>query len=198
MNNNKIKVILINFLQIEKKQSGMSLIEVIVSITLLSLFFTIYSGFVQVASKFTNKQVKDLNNSNGLTIDNHYLSLSLEKYASFLSQPGVTLSEINIIKQSQIGNLPVGCSFSPNIDWMIPVSDKPITGVDWQPSNANYAICLRSTSVAESSIEDLVSLSKGNSVDAYPGLYFLLALPKEVSINALPIRKLFCRPTPYC
>ena len=37
-----------------------------------------------------------------------------------------------------------------------------------------------------------------NSIDAKPGIYFLLALPKEVSVNALPMRKIFCRPQPYC
>ena len=177
---------------------GMSLVEVIISITLLSLFFTIYTGFVRVSSRFNSKEVSDLNNSNGLTIDNHYLSLSLDRYASFLSQPGVTLNDINIIKQAQIGNLPIGCTLSPTIDWEIPMSQKPIKGIDWQPSNSNYAICLKSSSLVESPLTDLVSLSKGNNIDAKPGIYFLLALPKEITIDSLPMRKIFCRPQSYC
>ena len=177
---------------------GMSLLEIVISITLLSLFFTTYSGFVEIASRFNKKENNNLNNSNGLLIDHHYLSLSLDKYANFLSQPGIRLEDINLIRQKQSGTLPVGCSLSPDIEWQIPVNQKPISGMDWQPSNAGYVICLKSSSIVESSLADLVSKSKGNSTNAQPGLYFLLALPKEVSVNSLPMRKIFCRPNPYC
>tara|TARA_B100001250_G_scaffold412735_1_gene444759 strand:- start:1016 stop:1612 length:597 start_codon:yes stop_codon:yes gene_type:complete len=179
-------------------QSGMSLVEAIVSITLLSLFFTFYTIFVEVASKYNKKEQTDLKNSNGLVIDQHYLSITLDKYSDFLSQPGIKLADINYIKSQQSGNLPIGCTFSPNIDWQIPINQKPISEVDWQPSNAGYAICLKSTSLIESSLSDLISKSKGNSVQAYPGLYFLIAIPNELSINKLPMRKLFCRPHPFC
>ena len=188
-----------NYSELEiKDQRGMSLVEIVISITLLSIFITAYSGFVQMSSRFTNKENKDLNNSNGLLIDHHYLFITLEKYSNFLSQPGITLTDINNIKQKQTGDLPSGCSFSPQVEWELPIEQKPITGVNWQPSNAGYAICLKSSSIIESSLSDLVSKSKGNNVNAQPGLYFLLALPDEVSIDALPVRKLFCRPQPFC
>ena len=177
---------------------GMSLIEFIISITLLSLLFTIYSGFVQIASRFTNKQVTNLEQSNGLLIDHHYISLTLDKYIDVLSQPGVTLNDIEIIKNKKISNLPIGCSRSPNIQWNLPVSTNPISGIKWTPSKAGYVICLKSTSINESSLEDLISKSRGNITNAQPGLYFLLALPDNISFNALPIRKLFCRPYPFC
>ncbi len=179
-------------------QRGMSLVEIIISITLLSLFFTTYTGFVEISSRFNNKENSDLNNSNGLLIDSHYLFLTLEEYSNFLSQPGITLTEISNITQKQTGNLPAGCSLSPQIDWEIPINQKPLSGINWQPSNAGYAICLKSSSIVESTLSDLVSKSKGNNINAQPGLYFLLALPNEVSIDALPIRKLFCRPQPFC
>ncbi len=181
-----------------KDQSGMSLVEIIISMTLLSLFFTTYSGFVEISSRFNNKEKTDLNNSNGLLIDHHYLFITLEKYSDFLSQAGITLNDINTIKEKQIGTLPKGCSLSPHIDWELPLEQKPITGSNWKPSNAGYAICLKSSSINESSLSDLVSKSKGISSNAQPGLYFLLALPNEVTIDQLPIRKLFCRPQPFC
>ena len=62
----------------------MSLVEVIISITLLTLFFTLYSGFVQVASRFNNKENKNLSNSNGLLIDHHYLDMTLDKYVKII------------------------------------------------------------------------------------------------------------------
>ena len=176
----------------------MTLIETVISITLLSLFFTTYSGFVEITSRFNNKQKTDLNNSHGLIIDHHYLFITLEKYSKFLSQSGMTLMEINKIKVTQTGDLPPGCSLSPQIEWELPLERKPIPGINWQPSNAGYAICLKSTSIVESSLSDLVSKSKGNSLKAQPGLYFLIALPDEVSIDRLPVRKMFCRPQPFC
>ena len=181
-----------------RDQKGMSLVEIVISITLLSLFFTSYSSFVQVSSRFYNKEVNDLNNSNGLLIDHHYLFLTLEKYSDFLSQPGISLTDINAIKQLKTGDLPAGCSLSPQVDWEIPIDQKPLSGIDWQPSNAGYAICLQSSSINESPLSNLVSKSKGNTLNAQPGLYFLLALPNEVSVNKLPVRKLFCRPKPFC
>ena len=78
-------------------QSGVSLVETILSVTLLSIFFITYSSFVEISSRFTKKEITDLNNSNGLIVDHHYLFLTLEKYANFLSQPGITLTDINNI-----------------------------------------------------------------------------------------------------
>ena len=179
-------------------QSGMSLVEIVISISLLSIFFTTYASFVGISSRFNNKQLTDLNKSNGLLIDHHYLFLSLEKYSDLLSQPGITLLEINNIKQKKIGILPSGCSFSPHTDWDLPINRMPLSNINWTPSNAGYAICLKSTSIVESSLSDLISKSKGNSIEAKPGLYYLLALPDEISIDRLPVRKLFCRPKPYC
>ena len=179
-------------------QSGVSLVETVLSVTLLSIFFITYSSFVEISSRFTKKEITDLNNSNGLIIDHHYLFLTLEKYSKFLAQSGMTLTDINNIRQKKIGGLPAGCSFSPHIDWEIPIEQIPITDTNWQPSNAGYAICLKSSSIIESSLSDLVSKSKGNSINAQPGLYFLLALPDEVSIDRLPVRKIFCRPQAFC
>ena len=175
------------------------MVEVIISLTLLSLFYTSYSGFVELSTRYNNnKETNDLKNSNGLVIDHHYLYITLEKYSDFLSQSGLRLKDINSIKEKQSGNLPAGCSLSPITEWDLPFDQKPISGTNWQPSNAGYAICLKSTSILESPLSDLVSKSKGNSLNAQPGLYFLVALPNEVSINGLPIRKLFCRPQPFC
>ncbi len=194
-----MKTLLNNNIQKElNDQSGVSLVETVLSVTLLSIFFITYASFVEISSKFTKKEITDLKNSNGLIIDHHYLFITLEKYSEFLSQSGMTLTDINNIRQKKIGDLPAGCSFSPQKDWEIPIDQKPITGINWQPSNAGYAICLKSSSIIESSLSDLVSKSKGNSINAKPGLYFLLALPDEVSIDRLPVRKLFCRPQPFC
>ena len=186
------KLMLIN------NDSGMTLVEVSVSILLLSIFFTFYSSFVQIASKYTSGSNSNSTNSNGLIIDHHKLYMTLNNYTEVLSQPGISLSEINNITQTKYNNLSAGCSFSPALEWNLPVKSNPILNDTWKPSNAGYAICLKSTSLIESPLSDLISKSEGNNLTAYPGIYLLIALPKELSVNSLPVRKLFCRPEPYC
>jgi len=185
-----------------RSNKGMSLVEVIITTMLLAILFTVYSGFVETASRFTNStnMTDNANNINNrdLIIDHHKLYLTLEKYAEILSQPGISLNEINYIRNFESSNLPKGCSYSPNIEWSLPVPSKTIKSDDWQPSTSGYAICLKSTSINESSLSDLIQQSSSTSLNAQPGLYFLLALPTNISINHLPVRKLFCRPNPFC
>ena len=177
---------------------GISLVELSISIFLASLFFSFYSSFVEIASRYTSKNNPNSTNSNGLIIDHHKLYMSLDNYIEFLSQPGISLNDINNITQTTYSDLEAGCSYSPNLDWNIPVNSNPIPNDNWQASNAGYAICLKSTSLIESSLDDLISKSEGNNLTAHPGIYLLIALPKDLSVNSLPVRKLFCRPAPYC
>ncbi|PYE01075.1 hypothetical protein [Prochlorococcus marinus] len=187
------------FKEISSNQ-GVSLVEVLITTLLLSFLFTIFSGFVEIAARFTSStNISDSNNnSRDVIIDHHKLYLTLDKYTEFLSQPGISLDDINDILNFKSSNLPKGCSYSPNIEWSLPVPSNIIKGDDWQPSNAGYAICLKGTSLNESSLSDLVRQSNGSSLNAQPGLYFLLALPTDISINHLPVRRLFCRPNPFC
>ena len=56
-----------------------------------------------------------------------------------------------------------------------------------------YRLCLWKTTALESSLTDL------DDVDvAKPGIYLLQALPERLSSSSLPVRRLFCRPRPYC
>ena len=190
---NKIKDIIFT-----KHNNGFSLVEFSISLFLLSIFFSFYSSFVEIASKYTSANNPNATNSNGLTIDHHKLYMTLDNYTDFLSQPGISISEINNIIQTNSSDLESGCSYSPSIEWNIPVTSNPIPNDNWQASNAGYAICLKSTSLIESSLNDLISKSEGNNITANPGIYLLIALPKELSVNSLPVRKLFCRPAPYC
>tara|TARA_Y100001968_G_scaffold316362_1_gene344105 strand:- start:431 stop:1018 length:588 start_codon:yes stop_codon:yes gene_type:complete len=179
---------------------GISLVEVLISTMLLSLLFTVYSGFVETANRFIN--ATDLpgssSSSRDIFIDHHKLYIALDQYAEILSQPGISLDDINYIRDFQSSNLPKGCSYSPNIEWSLPVPSQTIKDDNWQPFNAGYAFCLKASSINESSLSDLIEQSTGSSLNAQPGIYFLLALPNDISVNHLPIRKLFCRPHPFC
>jgi len=38
----------------------------------------------------------------------------------------------------------------------------------------------------------------GSNSSAMPGLYVLQALPTELNASTLPVRRLICRPIPFC
>ena len=174
------------------KNDGMSLVEAMISILLASIFMSIYAIVVEVIGKFTPSISNKTNESEGLVIDHHKLQITLDQYARVLEQPGITKEKINEIISSQNTNLPQGCSLNPSNDWDVPIQFNAIQNTNWQPSSAGYAICLFSSGISESNLPELI-----NNVGK-PGIYILMGLPQTISINSLPIRRLFCRPRPFC
>ena len=184
--------------------NGMSIIEMTFSLLLISIFMATCLSIVQLTSVILGKTNSQINGkytttadnylSQGLIIDQYKLQTALDFYADSLSQPGITLSKINSIQSSQFGTLTKGCSLNPRIDWNLPVSSTPIPNEIWSPSSINYALCIKATSLTESSLSDLITNASG----AKPGIYILLALPQKVSAFSLPSRRVFCRPDPYC
>ena len=171
---------------------GMSLVEVMIAVLMASIFMSMYTIVVEVVGKFTPSLSTKINESEGLVIDHHKLQISLDQYARVLEQPGITKEKINEIISSQNAGLPQGCSFNPSNDWGIPVKLKPIDNMEWEPATAGYAICLFNSGIGESTLSDMIN-NAGN-----PGIYILMGLPQNISTNSLPIRRLFCRPRPFC
>ena len=174
------------------KNDGMSLIEVMISILMVSIFLSVYVIIVEVIGKFTPSISNKNNDSEGLVIDHHKLQITLDKYARVLEQPGITKTKINEIIASQNVGLPKGCSLNPANDWDIPVKRKPIDNMEWEPATAGYAICLFNSGIGESNLSEMINNA------GKPGIYILMGLPQKISTNSLPIRRLFCRPRPFC
>ena len=176
----------------------MTLPEVLVSTSLLIVFLSVISNFLIILNKYNPKIEQLTNSSQGLVIDHFYLYQVLDSYIDYLEEPGVSFTKvIDIIDSKPIG-LKKGCSYNPHLDWDIPIFDTSKSKAGWSPEYAGYAICLRSTSISESPFPDLVANINGINNDANPGIYILLALPNELSSNKIPIRRIFCRPKPYC
>jgi len=178
----------------KKHTNGMTMVEVIISIMLLSLFINVFILVTEFTSRILGKTNNKIEGSESLIIDHHKLQIAMDYYVDSLSQPGVSLDKIIKIKQTESETLPKGCTFDPNLQWDVPLKSKLIENENWSPSKAGYAICLRSTSISESSLQDLISSAN----NAKPGIYVLLALPNKVSSNSLPLRRIFCRPSSFC
>tara|TARA_Y100001968_G_C19423334_1_gene753004 strand:+ start:1904 stop:2485 length:582 start_codon:yes stop_codon:yes gene_type:complete len=177
--------------------SGMTVIEMIVAIYMLVLFLTVSVLITELSMRYLGKN-DDNSKVSGIprnAINDQYnLSLFLDRYAAVLSQPSISLSKISSIESSKEGDLPLGCSFTPNLSWQVPVSSTIPSAGNWTPGGSGYAICLRSTPLRESSLSELIE----NNANAKPGIYFLLGLNNEISTTKIPLRKIFCRPSSFC
>ena len=108
--------------------------------------------------------------------DQTQINNAFDSIIEVLSEPG--------IKKDYILNLE--CTSLPSLEWNIP-------SIDTKAIPKSYKICLKPTSLSESSYSML------SSGEGKPGIYILYSKPDNgVSINAIPIRRIFCRPKPFC
>ena len=77
------------------------------------------------------------------------------------------------------------CSSDPVVDWGLEDFMDKNKIKDLLPTG--YRLCLWKTTETSQS-----------ETAASPSIYLLQALPKKISSSSLPIRRLFCRPRPFC
>ena len=169
--------------QYTNEPNGMTLAEVIIGMFMLAAFTGIFLIVTDFTNRFFISDKSELEGSQGLLIDHHKINMSMDKTVEILSQPGYSLGEILEISKN--------CSYyiPPKRIWGLPANED-------QELPDGYKYCLVPTSLSESNIEDLAS----NTANSKPGIYILYASPlsDKISINALPLRRIFCRPKPYC
>ena len=165
---------------IKNYNQGMSLPELILAIFMLVAF----TGFTVVIVGYTSRFFQPLNKNAKDLQDMLYIHTQINKafdsIIEILSEPGITKLDIQDLQ----------CEYGPEISekWNIP-------SIDTEALPESYKICITSTSLAEGSYSDLIN--KKN--DAKPGIYILYSKPDDgVSFNATPVRRIFCRPKPFC
>ncbi len=132
------------------------------------------------------------NVSNGVLIDRQQIELLFDQMENVLVQPGIHRSRIRAISKP-VGALPgqPWCTLKPTTSsWTSTVPELPV--LTFPPG---YHLCLWQMGLPESSMEDLLDT---NERLATPGLYVLQALPTKLNAAAIPVRRLICRPRPFC
>ena len=182
----------------KKWNEGMTLPELVLAIFMLIAFTGFTVVIVQYISRFfqplneeakeeyisSNKELKDILN------DNMDINEAFDLIIEFFSEPGIDKKFIADLKK---------CTAFPASDWEIPSekitipnSDKKMPLID-SLIPQSYKICITSTSLSESSYSKLLS------DEGKPGIYILYSNPENgVSFNATPVRRIFCRPKPFC
>ena len=161
-------------------ENGMSLPEVSLALMVLVIF----ASLISLSAKFLQGSLKKSflldSDKNSWIRNEHEILKAMDKWEQILSQPSIAKEKIESL----------GCKFIPKdkaLIWGLP-------GETDRNLPINYKYCVFTTIFGESNLEDLIQ-SKPN---AKPGIYFIYAIPSEVSPSAKPLRKLFCRPITFC
>ncbi len=163
---------------------GMTLPEVVLAFLMLTAF----TGITVMVTAYTSRFFQPLNEeakeeyiksekelSDKLN-DNARINKSFDSIIEIFSEPGINKSFITNLK----------CTSLPSIEWNIP-------SIDAEAIPRSYKICVKPTSLAESNYYELAN------AQGKPGIYILYSKPENgVSVNSTPIRRIFCRPKPFC
>ena len=198
--------------------SGMTILELLVAVSLLIVFTGVVVAVMEASLRFVgeaecaedasaSRVCNDVTTSDvvdGASIDRVRIQSLFDQMEEVLIQPGVNLVQINNIS-SPLADSP---DFSKCI--VPPVPTNP-GSYKWRNSDISnlpelvdfplgYRLCLWSTALKESSMECLLTLqpSPPCTKPVSPGVYVLQALPYKLSSSTLPVRRLFCRPRPFC
>ena len=163
---------------------GMTLPELILAILMLTAFTGVTVMVTQFTARFfqplneeakeeyisSNKELSDMLNYHS------QINSTFDSIIEILSEPGVDKNFILNLK----------CTSLPSLEWGIP-------SIDTEAIPKSYKICIKPTTLSESNYSELAN------AEGKPGIYILYAKPENgVSVNATPLRRIFCRPKPFC
>lgn len=163
---------------------GMTLPELILSFLLLSAFTGVFIVVTQFTAKFfqpfnneakeeylsSDKELSDIMN------DHIKINNAFDAIVDYLSQPGIEKNTI----------LNLDCTSLPYLDWQIP-------SIDSKAIPASYKVCIKPTQLPESTYLNL------NDYSGKPGIYIIYSKPiNGITYNSTPVRRIFCRPKPFC
>ena len=159
---------------------GMTFPELILAIFMLTAF----TGITVMVTKYTSRFFQPLNQEVGesnevvkdILNDHTKINYAFDSIIEFLSEPGINKNFI----------INLQCTSLPSLEWNIP-------SIDSEAVPKSYKICIKPTSLSESNFTQLVN------ANGKPGIYILYSKPDNgISVNATPVRRIFCRPKPFC
>ena len=171
-----------NYQKVNNK--GMTLPELVLAILMLTAFTAVTVLVTEFTSRFfqplneeakeeyisSNKELSDMLN------DHSQINSAFDSIIEIFSEPGIDKNFI----------LNLECTSLPSLEWGIP-------SIDTEAIPKSYKICIKPTSLSESNYTELAN------AEGKPGIYILFSKPENgVSVNATPVRRIFCRPKPFC
>ena len=164
------------------KNKGMTSPEFVLAIMMLSAFTGVFVLVTQFISSFfqpLNFEAKEefIKAEIGLTdvlADHLVINETIDNLIELFSQPGIDRSFF----------FGLACSSLPKQEWQIPSLESNFPNT--------YELCIK-PAFPESSYQSL------QKMESRPGIYILYAKPLAgITFNSLPVRRIFCRPRPFC
>ena len=193
----------------DASSSGMSVLELLLAVTMMMVFAGVVAAVMEVSLRFMGEAEcpVDLNGfprcndestdtddvANGVLIDRLRIEALFDQMEPVLVQPGIHRSRIDSISGA-LGDVPsdVCTGDSSTSVW---TSNDKVPELPVLNFPRGYHLCLWKTDLEEAPIEQLVDTANES---AMPGLYVLQALPNQLNAATLPVRRLICRPRPFC
>ena len=157
--------------------------ELVLAIMMLATFTGIFVLVTQFISSFFQplnyeakeeyiKAEKDLTD---VLADHLVINKTIDNIIELFSQPGIDRSFL----------LGLACTSLPKQEWQIPSLESNFPNT--------YELCIK-PAFPESSYQSL------QKMESKPGIYILYAKPVNgmITFNSLPLRRIFCRPRPFC
>ena len=191
----------------DSSASGMSVLELLLAITMLMVFTGVVVAVMEVTLRFMGeaecpvdvsgvRRCNDENTedvANGVLIDRQRIEVLFDQLESVLVQPGIHRSRIEAISGA-LGDVPSDVCTGAGSTSVWTSNDK-VPELPVLNFPRGYHLCLWKTDLEEAPMEQLVDTTNSS---ATPGLYVLQALPNQLNAGALPVRRLICRPRPFC
>ena len=191
----------------DRSASGMSVLELLLAVTMMMVFAGVVLAVMEVTLRFMGEaecpvdvsgvprcndvNTKDEDVADGVLIDRQRIEFLFDELEHVLVQPGIPRSRIEAI--SGVLGSPPSEVCTPESSTSYWTSDVPeLPALDFP---RGYHVCLWRLAGRESSMEELTDTTNGS---AMPGLYVLQALPSKLNASTLPVRRLLCRPRPFC
>ena len=164
------------------QNKGMTSTELVLAMMMLSTFTGVFVLVTQFISSFfqpLNDEAREeyIEAEKDLTdvlADHLVINKTIDNVIELFSQPGIDRSFF----------LGLSCSSLPKQEWQIPSLESNFPNT--------YELCIKSA-FPESSYQSL------QKMESRPGIYILYAKPLNgITFNSLPVRRIFCRPRPFC
>ena len=191
----------------DSSASGMSVLELLLAFTMLMVFTGVVAVVMEFTFRFSGevecpvdatgiRRCNDENTedvANGLLIDRQRIEVLFDQLEQVLVQPGIHRSRIDAIS-GPLGELPDRVC-TPTSSTSVWASNGMVPELPVLTFPRGYHVCLWQTGLREAAIENLIDPINNS---ATPGLYVLQALPTTLNASTLPVRRLICRPRPFC
>ena len=186
---------------------GMSVLELLLAITMLTVFTGVVAAVMEVTLSFMGeaecpvdvtgvRRCNDENTedvANGALIDRQRIEVLFDQLERVLVQPAIHDSRIKLISGPLTSPPSEVCT--PAASTSVWASNDRIPELPVVIFPRGYHVCLWKTGLQEASMENLLDTA---NTAATPGLYVLQALPTQLNASTLPVRRLICRPRPFC